>query len=383
MPKQRILFLMPSLVEGGAERVLINLLKAFDYSLYDVELCVVLKKGVYFDEIPSHVKVITLLKSEFLCRVLTFLYKKFNFQLVFRLLARFKIKSRYEAGVSFLDSSFTDILFFLNDRIERKITWVHSSYKSYSNFNKFYQGNYKSRIIANRYSRLDTIIFVSDDSMQEFIEVFGSYPDMRVLYNILGVKTLLAKADQPMNEPFNKNIANIIAMGSLFPVKGYDKLIYAARMLKEDNLKFKIRILGSGYLKDALLDLINKEGLNDYVELLGFKHNPYPYLKGSDIFVMTSVSEALPTALCEAMILGLPTVVTDCSGCREIVGSGEFGVMTPLSEAGIYQGLKEIINNPDRKAYFKKKSLERSALFNDDQILKQVYEILNNNINSQ
>ena len=66
MPKQRILFLMPSLVEGGAERVLINLLKAFDYSLYDVELCVVLKKGVYFDEIPSHVKVITLLKSEFL-----------------------------------------------------------------------------------------------------------------------------------------------------------------------------------------------------------------------------------------------------------------------------------------------------------------------------
>lgn len=374
--KIKVLLIIPSLVEGGAERVLINLLKHFDYGKYEVELCVVLNEGIYFDEIPSEVKVTTLFNHKTISRAFTFLYTKFNFKLLYKIIANLKLAGNYDVGVSFLDSSFTDILFFLKKKVKRKITWVHSSYQSYNNFNKYYKGRYKKRIITDRYSKLDSIIFVSEDSKKEFEHVFGLYPNMEVLYNVLDVQSVLKKSIRSQEIAVADNCINVVAMGSLFPVKGYDKLISVAGMLMEEGYSFKIRILGSGYLMDELQSQIQTLGVADYVDLLGFKSNPYPLLKASDIFIMTSVSEALPTALCEAMVLGLPAVVTDCSGCREIAGHGEFGIVTPQTVEGIYLGLKDMIVDKKKREFYHLKSLERAKIFNDGEIIQRVYDIL-------
>jgi glycosyltransferase involved in cell wall biosynthesis len=377
--KQKILFIIPSLEEGGAERVLVNLLNRFDYQRFEVDLCVVEKRGIYFGEIPSQVKVITLFNNQFVCKVFNGLHVRFNFNILYKWIANRKIKDNYDVGISFLDSAYTDILFFLKKKISRKISWVHSSYLTYANFGKFYTGEYKERIIRTRYSKLDDIVFVSNDSKMEFVEIFGHFPSMKVIYNLIDANGVKEKAEEPLSEPFDSAVANIIALGVLLPVKGYDKLIGAARLLKDDGVRFKIRILGNGDLENELRILIKDMDIVNEVELTGFLYNPFPYLKQSDIFVMTSVSEGLPTALIEAMILGLPTVVTDCSGCREIVGSGEFGIMTPQSDVGIYQGLKELITNSSRHIYFREKSLERASLFDDTHILQQVYDLLENN----
>lgn len=374
--KLRILFIIPSLEEGGAERVLVNLLKKFDFDRYEVDLCVVEKRGIYFGEIPVQVKVITLFSDELTCKIFNGLHVRHNINFAYRWLANRKISGRYDIGISFLDSGFTDILFFLKSKISRKISWVHSSYQTYRNFEKFYTGAYKKRVIKHRYSKLDAIVFVSNDSRKEFEGIFGHFPSMKVIYNLIDAQGVIEKAEEPLAEPFESTIANIIALGVLLPVKGYDKLIRAARLLKDDGIGFKIRILGNGDLEDELRDLINDMDLVDEVELSGFIYNPFPYLKQSDIFVMTSVSEGLPTALCEAMILGLPAVVTDCSGCRELVGNGRYGMMVKQSAVSIYDGLKEMITIPEKRAYFRKKSLERAAIFNDDIIFDQIYDLL-------
>lgn len=374
--KLRILFIIPSLEEGGAERVLVNLLKKFDFDRYEVDLCVVEKRGIYFGEIPAQVKVITLFSNELLCKVFNGLHVRYNFNFAYRWLANRKISGRYDIGISFLDSGYTDILFFLKSKISRKISWVHSSYQTYRNFEKFYTGGYKKRVIKHRYSKLDTIVFVSNDSRKEFEGIFGHFPSMEVIYNMIDAKGVKDKAELPLNESFDAAVTNIIALGVLLPVKGYDKLIRAARLLKDDGIRFKIRILGNGDLENELKMLIEDMDLVNEVELSGFLYNPFPYLKQSDIFVMTSVSEGLPTALCEAMILGLPTVVTDCSGCRELVENGQYGMMVRQSAVSIYEGLKEMIVMPEKQAYFRKKSLERAAIFNDDTILDQVYDLL-------
>ncbi len=377
--KQKILFIIPSLEEGGAERVLVNLLKRFDFQRFEVDLCVVEKRGIYFGEIPSQVNVITFFKNQFVCKVFNGLHVRFNINLVYKWIANQKIKGNYDVGISFLDSAYTDILFFLRGKVSERISWVHSSYQTYLNFGKFYTGAYKERIIANRYRKLDKIVFVSNDSKREFEEIFGQYPGMSVIYNMIDAEGVREKAEDPLPVPFDADVTNIVALGVLLPVKGYDKLIRAAGLLKNDGIRFKLRILGNGDLENELKLLVKELDLDKEVELLGFHYNPFPYLKQSDVFVMTSVSEGLPTALIEAMILGLPAVVTDCSGCREIVGRGEFGIMTPQTDDGIYQGLKDAISSPSKQTYFRKKSLERAALFDDSLILQQVYNLLKNN----
>lgn len=377
MNKRKILFIIPSLVGGGAERVLINLLNRFDYNIYDIDLCVVVNKGVYFSEIPSQVNVTTIFKNQILANILVKLHVILNINFLYRIIVKKAIKGRYHIGISFIDSSFTDILFFLKkEQIQKRIAWVHSSYYSYSNYRRYYKGKYKDRILSCRYGKLDHIVFVSNDSLYEFVEIFGKPTEMSTIYNLIDKNGILRKANEPLFFPFDNSIVNIVAVGSLYPVKGYDKLIESTKKLKDEGLKFKIWILGDGPLKNTLFDLISKFDISDFVTLCGFKSNPYPFMKASDIFIMTSLSEALPTALCEAMILGLPTIVTNCSGCREIVDNGKYGLMVNRSVSCICDGLRKMIVSEEIRKNFKLKSLNRSEIFNDDSVLEKVYSLM-------
>ncbi len=372
MGRKKILFIIPSLEEGGAERVLVNLLKRLDYNRFDVDLCVVENRGIYFNEIPEQVKVITIFNSSLLCRIFSNVHIRFNINGLYKRIVNRKIRNHYDTGISFLDSSFTDLLFFLGNKTEKKIAWVHSSYQTYRNFKKFFTKKYTTRVISYRYKRLDHIVFVSEDSRAEFRQIFGEFSSMQVIYNMIDAADVLKKSDERIDERFDSELINVVALGVLLPVKAYDKLIEAAVLLKKDGLGFKIRILGNGYLEPQLRQMIQKLDLKDVVELKGFRSNPYPYLKSSQVFVMTSVSEGLPTALCEAMILGLPAVVTDSSGCRELVGYGEFGMMTEQTVEGIYIGLKTLILSKEKREYFSLKSLQRSEIFNDSKVLSQI-----------
>lgn len=375
-PRLKVLFLIHSLEEGGAERVLTNMLKMFDFERFEVHLCVVENRGIYFEEVPEQVKIIRLFNHILLSRILIKLHVKFNFNWYLRLIVNAQVKGNYDVGISFLDSAYTDFLFFLGKKIKRKISWVHSSYKTYSNFGRFYKGAYKKRIIKNRYGKLDDIVFVSNDSRKEFEEIFGHMRSTRVILNLLNIEEIHTRSNAKLDVNFNPNIANIVAVGVLLPVKGYEKLIQAAMLLKEEGLQFKIRILGNGYLQESLQALIRDLGLESEVELCGFQFNPYPYMKHSDIFVMTSISEGWPTALCEAFIMELPVVVTDCSGCRELVANGEFGIMVQQSAVAIAEGLKQLIEKPEKLQYYQKRSAARKLMFNDEVILGQVYDLI-------
>jgi glycosyltransferase involved in cell wall biosynthesis len=374
--KKKILFLIPSLVGGGAERVLINMLQKFDYKRFDVDLCVGINRGIYFKEIPEEVKLIELFNSSYLEKAFIFLHRQINSQILLKILINRKIRDKYDVGVSFIDSTYTDFLLFLGDKIKQKVAWVHSSYTTYINYSRFYKGKYKTRLLNKRYKKIDKIIFVSNDSRIEFENIFGEFSKSYVIYNILNVEGIKYKALEEIKVDDYSDRINIVAMGSLYPVKGYEKLICATKKLKEDKLPFKVRILGNGYLKKELHNLITTLELDECVELLGFISNPYPILKAADIFVMTSLSEALPTSLCEAMILGLPCVVTDCSGCREIVGNGEYGIMTGQTIDEIYSGIKTLITSQEYRNKYSTLALKRAEIFNDSLTLEKIYSIL-------
>ncbi len=373
MKKKKILFLIPSLAGGGAERTLVNFLNQADYSKYDIDLCVVANDGVYFKEIPRSVKITILFNSVLLVRILAYLQKKIGFYGLFKRVISKKIAGEYDVAISFIDSNFTDLLFFIKGA-KKRVAWVHTSYSSYNNFSKFYKReSYREKLKKYRYSRLDTIVFVSNDSMNEFKTVFGEFSDMRVVYNVLNVKGVIEKSKA--FEVGRSDVLRFVAIGSLIPVKGYETLIRAVSIIINNGKHIQLQIVGGGFLRSELGKLVEELGLQSVVEFIGFVPNPYPYLAASDVFVMSSVSEALPTALCEAMILGKPVVVTNCSGCRELVAEGRYGLMAEPDSQSLADNMTQYADNQSVVDYYTQQSKIKSKEFNDSVILKSYYSI--------
>lgn len=374
--EKNILFIIPSLVGGGAERTLINLLHKIDYKKYNIDLLVVSNNGEYLTQIPTQVNKISLFYNDFLVRILAHLQKKIGFTYFFKYIMNRKVNKEYDVAISFLDSNFTDLIFYLKCDCKR-YTFVHSSYKTYNNFAKFYKNEkYRTKLINYRYKKLDAIYFVSQDAMDEFVETFGELNKMGVIYNIvdaMNVKRKSVDIELPKQKHFH-----FVAIGSLLPVKGFDKLVKAAKVLTDKNLEYKITIVGKGGEEAKLKNLIQEYSLENQIELIGFNSNPYPYLLNADVFVMSSVSEALPTVLIEAMILGKPVLVTNCSGCREIVDNEKFGLMAQQNEIDLANKMIQYISNPNLLDYYSKQSLERVKIFDEGLILEKYYSIFDN-----
>src|SRR6056297_2395061 len=95
--KRKILFLIPSLRGGGAERTLINLLKKIDYERYNVDLIVVSKTGPYVDEVPLDVNTTYLFKNNFIVRCLAYLHREYGIDWFFRKKMK-KSTDEYDVG---------------------------------------------------------------------------------------------------------------------------------------------------------------------------------------------------------------------------------------------------------------------------------------------
>ncbi len=375
--KRKILFLIPSLRGGGAERTLVNLLHKIDYNRYDVDLLVVSKEGPYVDKIPEKVNVKYFYKSKILVRVLSYFHRTFNVVWFFK--RKMSVLDKpYNIGISFLDSHFTELLFY-TDKIEKRIAFVHSSYLSHDDYKKFLTDQQlRENVKRNRYLRLDGIYFVSHDSMADFQKIFGDLPKTGVVYNIIDRESVLRKSkrnDFPSSVNTTSGFFTFSAVGSLLSVKGFDRLIRASKIVRDKGYEFKVHIAGSGPEKERLQRLIKKLDLDDAVQLHGFVKNPYPLMKSSDVFVMSSVSEALPTVLCEAMILGVPSLVTNCSGCRGLVENGEFGLMAGQDDDDLAEKMMLYMDDQELLKHYSEKSLKRAELFDDKRILNSYYRI--------
>jgi len=364
---------MPSLRGGGAERTLINLLQKIDYSLYEVDLLVVSKTGIYMEQVPDDVHVTYLFKNNFLVRVLGWLQRRFDFDWVFQKKMG-KIKKKYDVGISFLDSNFTSLLLYIKN-IMKRIAFVHGSYLTHTSYERFFKKErYRKKLKEERYPYLNGIYFVSQDSMNEFIQLFGEFPNMGVIYNLIDRDAVVKKSCNN-NGLIKSEQFTFSAVGSLIPIKGFDRLVRAAGIVRDNGYNFKIHLGGAGPEEQKLKRMIYEFELENYITLHGFLKNPYPLMKNSDVFVMSSVSEALPTVLCEAMILGVPTLVTDCSGCRGLVENGEYGMMALHDDRDLAEKMMLYMDKPELLDHYSKKSIERAELFDDEKILQAYYDI--------
>ena len=141
---------------------------------------------------------------------------------------------------------------------------------------------------------------------------------------------------------FKEGYLNIINVGRLTNQKDHITLLKSVKLLRPD-LKIRVIIIGKGINKNLLQNFILNNNLKDRVKLLGYLDNPFPYIKKSNILVLTSKFEGLPNILLEAQYLKKYIISTDCpTGPKEILLDGKAG---DLIKIGDYKKLSSLLNN--------------------------------------
>jgi GalNAc-alpha-(1->4)-GalNAc-alpha-(1->3)-diNAcBac-PP-undecaprenol alpha-1,4-N-acetyl-D-galactosaminyltransferase len=144
---------------------------------------------------------------------------------------------------------------------------------------------------------------------------------------------------------------NLIAVGRLIHVKGFDLLIEAFQQIRDKYPDWQLTILGEGPIRSELEDLRSQLQLTDRVHLPGLVTNVTDYLRQADLFVMPSRIEGFPMALCEAMACGLPVLAADClSGPRDIIDDGVNGVLVQTEDVdALAAKLDQLMADPTKR----------------------------------
>lgn len=378
---KKILFVIDSLGGGGAEKSLINLLNNIDYSLYDIDLLVFEEEGVYNKQVPQDVNVKYLFKkSKFksitknlkLIDTFFMIYNKILRRIAFKfpkLIYFFNIKKKFDVEIGFLQGNSTYFVTNSLNKNSKKIVWIHSDLSKRKDYPKK-----KERFYIES---SDKIVCVSNDAKKALLQLYPKVIDkVEVIYNIVE-KDYIEQKSKEMIE-FNKTLPTIVAVGRLEAVKAYDKLILAHKMLIEEGIENELIIVGEGAQRENLEKIINEYGLK-HVYLIGFKENPYPYINMADVYVMSSKYEGLPCVIMEALVLGKCVVSTKCTGTMELLNYGEIGILVePNDIVALKDAIKKVIQNNDLRNYYTRKSLEKSKFFRKDEVVKQLYYLVDN-----
>lgn len=368
--KKKILFLIPNLKHGGAEKVLVNLVNNLDPQKYDITLQTLFDVGVHKGSLLPHIRYIPGFKREF--RGNSHLTKLMSAGFWWKLL----VKEHYDIAVSYLEGPTSRVLSGCDDPATKKAAWIHIELE---NLNKASIGFRDPAEALNAYDHFDRIVAVSGNVRDRFLEWIPTATPIDVLYNTNETAQIqeLGKLD-PDDPSFPaRDVPVVCSVGKLMHSKGFDRLMNVHRKLLDQGLAHHICILGVGEEQARLERQIQKLGISNSVTLLGYRTNPYQYVSRCDLYVCSSRREGFSTAVTEALVLGTPVVSTDCSGARELLGNGdEFGIVVENSDAGIYDGMYRMLSDPDLLARYRAKARERGSRFSRTETVRAVEQML-------
>lgn len=336
--KKKILFTLPGLTGGGAERVILNIIKSLDKSKYEIKLLLVNNIGVYFDEVPDYVEIISLDTTR-TRHALIKLIKAINEikpDIIFSTLNRMNLLVLMAS-------------YFIDKKI--KIYVREANLPSAQIENKIMPYWYQ-RLIRFLYPRAYKIIAQTDEMNRELHQYFKiDKSKIQTIVNPID-KNIIDKNLQNLENPFDTEYINLVAVGRLTHQKGFDILIEAFNLVIKENNKFKLYILGKGEDQEKLESLISKYSLEDNIKLLGFQSNPHKYIKFADAFVLSSRWEGLPNVVLESLYIKTPVVATKVvEMLDELIEDGKSGYLCEVND--IKQLSNNILKLPLRNPQFK------------------------------
>ena len=348
--KKKILIRIGSLRHGGAEKVLATFLKKLPDDKYEIDLLLNLYSGKYLPEVPGWINVIYLNKGEMITtnrlqdipvkafRVMyQYVLKKFPKLLYSTILKNKKYDIEFAAIHGFRDEILNSPL-----KNSKKIVWIHNDLRK-THFHKYTDEEIR------KFFGFDKILVISEHIQKDFENLARNENEKNRIvriYNPLDTNEILNKAN--VNWESTQNPAPVfISVGTVFPQKGFDRLLKVHQRLLHEGFPHLVKILGDGYDFENIKNLISELQITETVEMTGFTDNPYPAVKNADFYILSSRYEGFPTVLFEAVTLKKNIIATEVSGVREILENGKLGLIVENSEEGIYEGMKKALTHPE------------------------------------
>lgn len=359
----KILFLIDNLKGGGAEKALTTLVNNLDKEKFDITVQTISNEGTRINDLNSNIsyKSMNNAKTDIGRRLISIWLRLLAY---LGMIYRFYIKDDYDIEVAYLECAPTKFLSFSTNKRAKKIAWVHCDL-----IKKFNGDENIINSLKKYYAKFDEVICVSEDVKISFDKCFGDVVNSRVLYNVFESENIISNSRESI-EDIEKTRKTMIFLGRFSPQKRADRLLKVHKRIIDDGLEYDLWLLGEGALLPELKKYADDNNLNDTVHFLGFKTNPYPYLKEADVYVCSSDYEGFSTTVAEALIIGTPVVTTDCSGMRELLGNSEYGIITDNDEDSLYEGIKRILTDDKLRNSYKSKAIERGKYFSTESLTK-------------
>lgn len=394
--KKKILFVSNHLGAGGIEKSLLSLLKNIDYEKYEVHLLLFENEGVFLNEIPPHVKlltpllpnsVISLTKKDLIfnkCRLAIIRVARLTGAILGRLFPNFKWKiywtffkkvlfhanERYDVAISYADVFCN---YFVIDKVKanNKILYNHFNYEA-----GFKTGIFQPNMDYYYFKTAHNIVTVGKESYNSLCRTFPDISEkIHIIENIISPSEIQRKSlEEGYTDDFKGT--RIATVSRLAPEKGILLAVNACELLIRQGYNIRWYIVGDGHIRTEIEREISHRGLEDYFILLGTKVNPYPFMLNCDVYVQPSLTESNGMTVTEAKILYRPIVVTDIPAFKEQITNRETGIVVSINAGDIAEGVKKLLESKELRDRLSQ-SLKHEDLDNSNQVNK-LYRLMDN-----
>jgi glycosyltransferase involved in cell wall biosynthesis len=314
---------LPTLEEGGAERVVVNLAGGLAARGFRTDLVLAQAEGPYLTQVPAGVRVVDL-KAPRVLLSLGPLTKYLERERPVAVLAGLDHANLVAMAAARGASVRPRVVISIHNTISRSLQDA---------------SGLKERAIPWLLGRLhrwaDSIVAVSAGVADDFARVTHvPRGRIQVIFNPVITPALWQAVAEPPPHPWfaDPSPPIVLGVGRLRRQKNFPALIDAFAEVRRTR-EARLVILGEGPDRAALESLIRARGLQDSVAMPGFLDNPYACMARAAVFVLSSDWEGLPTVLIESLAVGTPVVSTDCeSGPREILRDGALGELVPVGD---------------------------------------------------
>ena len=295
-----VLFVLPSLAGGGAERVYIQIANLMLTKVGEVHVLCLTDKGPLKNLISPKVKIHTINTS----------------RMLFAIPGIAKKIKLIKPDILFSTMTHTNLATLI------AALFVKNYFKTsvIQEVALFSQGrglldNIISKFLKPFYIQADHIMAISENVAVELKSIIGLNIKIDVIPNPIDLKKIREQATKgSAQHPWisNKNYSTIVAIGRLAPEKDFSTLLKAFAIAHKSLSKLRLIVVGEGSMRASLIQESKSLKIAEYVNFVGYQDNPYRLLANADLFVLSSVAEGFSLVLAEALALGRRTVITRC-----------------------------------------------------------------------
>lgn len=397
--KKKVLIFLYDMEIGGIERSLVHMLEHLDYSLVEVDLFICRHTGDLLHMVPDKVNllpessayaafrkpmaqsiregqlVVSLVRL--LCKVSARLYSRLKRHTEGAGYTQMQLTSRYMAPLLPVFDQEYDLaigyawphdVVATKVRAKKKIAWIHTDYS---------QIEIHNGLDLRLWSGFDHIMSISEACTQSFLAQYPSLADRIIqLENITSPTWIRDMADTPTSSAtLAVDSFNLVSVGRLSYVKGFDMAIEALRLLHDRGMTdIRWYVVGFGSMESELERRISELGLEGKFVMLGKQVNPYPYMKACDVYAQPSRYEGKAVTVTEAQILGKPVLITNYPTAGSQVVDEVDGLICQADAQGIADGVERMYR--DRELRDRIAATLRSKDFGNSEQLQKLYQII-------